>query len=453
MDVLHSLFYFVVAVSVLVAFHEYGHFWVARRAGVKVLRFSIGFGKVLWSYKKTPGSTEYVLSAIPLGGYVKMVDEREGDVKAEDLPYSFNRQSLLARVCIVAAGPLFNLLLAVVLFWCVFILGESGFRPILGQVAPGTLAADAELQEGDEILKINGRSVPTWSEAIGTLFSEAMGGNKEIQLTIKSPDGLETVKEITVSDSDLGKPEILYKRLGLTPWSPALKPVIGKVLEQGTAKQAGLQPGDLIISADGKPIDEWMEWVDYVQGHPQTPIKLIVERDGIRMPLNVVPEAVERDGETIGKIGAGVDIPKDLLDSIRVTYSLSPLDAVPAALERTWEFSLGTLTMIGKMLIGRASVENLSGPISIAQYAGQSAEMGLVPFLKYLGLISVSLGVLNLLPIPVLDGGHLLFFAVEAVKGSPISEKTQILFQQIGVLLLITLMTLAMFLDLERLFQ
>ncbi|WP_031432733.1 RIP metalloprotease RseP [Methylomarinum vadi] len=453
MDILYSLFYFAVAVSVLVAFHEFGHFWVARKAGVKVLRFSVGFGKVVWSYRKTPDSTEYALSAIPLGGYVKMVDEREGEVKPEDLPLAFNRQSLLARAAIVAAGPIFNLLLAVFLFWTVLILGETGIRPIIGAIEPGTLAADAGLQEGDEILKINGRKVPTWSEAISTLFSEAMSGSQAIQLAVKSQDDFERVKVISISGHDIEKPETLYERLGLTPWSPKLKPIIGKVLEQGAAKQAGLQVGDLIVSADGQPINEWMEWVKYVQERPQTLIKLIVERGGIRLPLNVIPEAVEQDGKTIGKIGAGVEIPKDLLDSIRVTYSLSPLQAFPVALERTWQFSVGTLMMIGKMLIGQASVENLSGPISIAQYAGQSAEMGLVPFLKYLGLISVSLGILNLLPIPVLDGGHLLFFAVEAVKGSPVSENMQLLFQQVGVLLLISLMTLAMFLDLEKLFQ
>ena len=453
MDILYSLFYFVVAVSILVAFHEYGHFWVARKAGVKVLRFSIGFGKVVLSYQRSPDSTQYALSAIPLGGYVKMVDEREGEVKEEDLPYSFNRQSLFARAAIVAAGPVFNLLLAILLFWCVFVLGETGVRPIIGVVSSGTLAAEAGLSEGDEIVKIDGRSVPTWSEAIGTLFSEAMSGNQVIQLTVKTPDQVEEVRTIKVADTDLEKPEILYERLGLTPWSPKLKPVIGKVMEHGAAKQAGLQAGDLIISADGQPIKEWMEWVEYVRERPETLIKLIVERDGVRIPLNVIPESVEQDGKTIGRIGAGVDVPKKLIDAVRVTYSLSPLQAIPEALNRTWQFSVGTLTMIGKMLIGHASVENLSGPISIAQYAGQSAEMGLVPFLKYLGLISVSLGILNLLPIPVLDGGHLLFYAIEAVKGSPVSERTQMLFQQIGVLLLIALMTLAMFLDLERLFQ
>ncbi|WP_349431089.1 RIP metalloprotease RseP [Methylomarinum sp. Ch1-1] len=452
MEVLHSLFYFVVAVSILVAFHEFGHFWVARKSGVKVLRFSIGFGKAVWSYQKNPETTEYVVSAIPLGGYVKMVDEREGEVKEEDLPYSFNRQSLGARSAIVAAGPIFNLILAVFLFWWVLILGETGIRPIIGAVEPGTLAAEAGLLEGEEILKINDKPAPTWSEAIGLLFSEANSGDRMIELTVKTPDDTEATRMLKLVDSDIAKPQTLYKRLGLKPWYPNLPPLISKVLDGGAAQEAGLRAGDLIISADGEVINDWMAWVEYVQQRPNTLIKLVVERDGVRLPLNVIPNALEQEDETVGKIGAAVEVPEDLLEEIRVTYSLSPWAAIPAAFEKTWLYSVGTLKMMGKMLIGKASVENLSGPISIAQYAGQSAEMGLVSFLKYLGLISVSLGILNLLPIPVLDGGHLLFFAIEAIKGSPVSENVQIYFQQLGVLLLVTLMMLAIFLDLDRLF-
>ncbi len=453
MEVLHSLFYFAVAVSILVAFHELGHFWVARKSGVKVLRFSVGFGKVIWSYQKTPDSTEYVLSAVPLGGYVKMVDEREGEVKQEDLPYAFNRQPLLVRSAIVAAGPIFNLVLAVFLFWCVFILGETGVRPVVGPVESGTLAADAGFEEGDEIVEIDGKPAPTWSEAIALLFSEAMNGEQLIRITVKNTDEIEQTRVIQIVESDLEKPETLFKRVGLKPWSPKLKPVIGKVLEKGAAREAGIEVGDVIVSADGQQINEWMEWVEYVQERPAIPISLVIDRNGVHRNLNVIPKAVQQEGKTIGKIGAGVEVPKDLLESMRVTYTLSPIEAIPAAFERTWLFSVNTLKMIGKMLIGKASVDNLSGPISIAHYAGQSAELGLVTFLKYLGLISVSLGVLNLLPVPVLDGGHLLFFAVEAIKGSPVSENVQIYIQQLGIFLLIMLMALAIFLDIERLFQ
>ena len=453
MEILHSLFYFVVAVSFLVAFHEFGHFWVARIAGVKVLRFSIGFGKVVGSFQKTAESTEYVLSAIPLGGYVKMVDEREGKVKKEDLPFAFNRQSLMARSAIVAAGPVFNLILAVFLFWCVFILGETGMRPIVGTIEAGTLAAEAGMQEGDEILRVNDIQTPIWSEAISLLISHAMGGELEIQVDVKTLDDAELTRVFKIEESDIQKPDVLYKRLGLTPWTPELQPIIGIVIPEGAAMEAGLQTGDVIVSADGIKISEWMEWVEYVQERPDTIIKLIVDRDGVYLPLVVTPKAMEQEGKTIGRIGAGVDVPADLLDSLRVTYTLSPWEAIPAAFERTWFYSVSVLKMMGKMIIGKASVKNLSGPISIAQYAGQSAEMGLVYFLKYLGLISVSLGILNLLPIPVLDGGHLLFFAAEAIKGSPVSDKVQIYFQQLGVFLLISLMALAIFLDIERLLQ
>ncbi len=453
MEIMHTLFYFIIAIGILVAFHEFGHFWVARKTGVKVLRFSIGFGKVVWSWQKDKDSTEYVISAIPLGGYVKMVDEREEEVKPEDLPYAFNRQPLWARSAIVAAGPIFNLILAVFLFWCVFIIGETGMRPIIGPVPENTIAAQAGIQERDEILAVNGHQTPTWTEAISQIFEQAMTGKQQIELLVKTLDGMERQDILNIGAVDIEKSEEFYQRLGLKPWTPQIEPVIGKVLPDGAANEAGLKTGDVIISADGVRITDWMQWVKYVQERPDTPIKLLIERDGVQMELTITPKAVEQEGKTIGKIGAGVKIPEQLIESLKVTYTLPPIEALQAAVERTWFYSVSTLEMMGKMLIGKASVKNLSGPISIAQYAGQSAEMGLVHFLKFLGLISVSLGVLNLLPIPVLDGGHLLFFAIEAVKGSPVSERAQMFFQQIGILVLMTLMFFAVFLDIERLFQ
>jgi regulator of sigma E protease len=453
METLHTLFYFSVAIAVLVAFHEFGHFWVARKAGVKVIRFSIGFGKTLWAWQKTPEDTEFVLSAIPLGGYVKMVDEREGEVKPEDLPYAFNKQSLLARTAIVAAGPIFNLLLAVLLFWLVLVIGEVGLKPIVGGVEAGTLAAEAGFVEKEEIVSVNQKLTPTWMAALDELFSLAIDGEREIDIVVRTSDDTQQTRLVKINEQDVQSPEILQKRLGLKPWMPTIKPVIGKLLDQGVAKQAGLQSGDLIVSADGTAIKDWQQWVDYVQARPDVEIKLLIERNELQMPLNITPRKEEQDGKAIGKIGAGVDVPKDLMAALQVEYSLSPWEALPAALERTGFYAYSTLKMIGKMFVGSASVDNLSGPISIAQYAGQSAEMGLTAFLKFLGLVSVSLGVLNLLPVPVLDGGHLLFFAVEGLKGSPVSEKMQLYFQQLGMFLLISLMVLAMFLDIGRLFQ
>lgn len=453
MDLLHTLFYFLVAISVLVSFHEFGHFWVARKAGVKVLRFSVGFGKVLWSYRKNPDATEYAISAIPLGGYVKMVDEREGEVSEADLPFAFNRQSVLARTAIVAAGPLFNLVLAVVLFWSVLVIGETGIKPILGGVEQGTLAAAAGFVEGDEIVSINGKTTPTWTEAMSVLVSSALDGEQHIKVEVKNFDDQQAIKVLELADKDIENPDVLYQRLGFKPWSPKLQPVIGKVLPDSAALAAGLQQGDLIVSADDTVIEDWMQWVDTVKRHPDVAIKLLIERDGARLTLSITPQSVKVGDQIEGKVGASVDIPEALMKSVSVEYALSPLAAIPVAFETTYYYSVTSLKMMGKMLIGKASVENLSGPISIAQYAGQSATMGLVPFIKYLALISVSLGVLNLLPIPVLDGGHLLFFAIEGIKGSPVSERVQIFFQQIGIALLVSLMALAMFLDIGRLFQ
>jgi regulator of sigma E protease len=452
MDLLHTLFYFIVAISILVSFHEFGHFWVARKAGVKVLRFSVGFGKVLWSYQKTPDSTEYVISAIPLGGYVKMVDEREGEVKEADLPYAFNRQSLWARTAIVAAGPIFNLVLAVVFFWSVLVIGETGIKPILGAIEQGTLAAEAGFAEGDEIVSVNGQATPTWTEAMTVLVSAAMEGDQAVKIEVKSFDGEQNVRMLRFSEQDSNNPDALYQHLGFKPWSPKLQPIVGKVLPDSAALAAGLKQGDLIVSADGIAITEWMQWVDYVKSHGGIPINLVIERDGVRLPVAITPKKVEVGQKAEGKVGASVFIPEALMKSVTVEYSLPPLPAIPAAVKITYYYSVTSLKMMGKMLIGKASVENLSGPISIAQYAGQSATMGLVPFIKYLALVSVSLGVLNLLPIPVLDGGHLLFFAIEGMKGSPVSERAQIFFQQIGIAILVSLMALAMFLDVDRLF-
>jgi len=452
METLHTLFYFIVAVGILVAFHEFGHFWVARKVGVKVLRFSIGFGKVLWSKQKNNQSTEYVLSAIPLGGYVKMVDEREGPVTSEDLPFSFNRQPLWARTAIVAAGPVFNLILAVALFWSVLVIGESGIKPILGKVEQGTLAAAAGFVEGDEIISVNDKPTPTWTQTLTTLIGAALEGEQEINVAVKNHDDLQAVKVLKFSEQDAENSEVLYQRLGFKAWAPQLKPAIGQVLPDSAAQSAGLKQGDLIVSADNVVIQDWQQWVDYVKAHPNMPINLLIERDGVCLPLSITPKAVQVEQKTEGKIGASVQVPEDLIKSITVEYALSPLEALPVAFETTYDYALTTLKMMSKMLVGRASVENLSGPISIAQYAGQSANMGLVPFLKFMALVSVSLGVLNLLPVPVLDGGHLLFFAIEGIKGSPVSEKIQLFFQQIGIALLVSLMVLAMFLDVQRLF-
>lgn len=453
MDFLHTFFYFVITIGVLVSFHEFGHFWTARKVGVKVLRFSVGFGKVLWSYQKKSDTTEYVLSAIPLGGYVKMVDEREGEVKEDDFPFAFNRQPLWARIAIVVAGPVFNLVLAVFLFWCVLVAGETGIKPILGKVEQGTLAASAGFKEDEEIISVDDKLTPTWTEAMAVIFTSALDGNKDIKVTVKDLNDEQSNRVLKLSGSDIQSSEILYKNLGFKPWSPTLKPVIGNVLPESSALRAGLLKGDLILSADNIVIKDWLQLVDIVKSHPNVTISLKIERDGVELPINIIPKSVQINQKLEGKIGASVSVPEDLIKSVSVKYSLSPLQAIPVSLETTWYYSVTTIKMMGKMLIGKTSVDNLSGPISIAQYAGQSASMGLVAFMKFMALLSVSLGILNLLPIPVLDGGHLLFFIIEGIKGSPVSEKIQSFFQQVGMLFLMGLMALAMVLDVQRLFH
>ena len=453
MDIIQTVFYFILVIGILVAFHEFGHFWVARKLGVKVLRFSIGFGKVLFRYQKAEKQTEYVLSAIPLGGYVKMVDEREGPVSKEDLPFAFNRQALWKRTAIVAAGPIFNLLLAIALFWVVFMTGETGLKPIIGPAVEGTLAAQADFVKGEEIQKVNGKKIRTWTDALTALFASALEGGQEVEIEVRNFDDETVIRTLVIPEQLDLEPEQLYERIGLIPWTPEIEPVVGTVLENGAAASAGLKTGDLIISADGIQMEEWMQWVDYVRSHADIPINLLVERDGVRLQLNITPAKIETEQESIGKIGAAVKVPEQLIESMQVEYSLPPVAALMAACDKTWFYSVATLKLMGFMLTGRAPVENLSGPISIAQYAGQSANMGLTYFLKFLAMVSISLGVLNLLPIPVLDGGHLMFYVVEAIKGSPVSEKAQIFFQNIGVALLITLMVVATFLDIERLFQ
>lgn len=453
MSTLHTLFYFAVTIGILVAIHEFGHFWVARKVGVKVLRFSIGFGKVIWSYQKSSDTTEYALSVIPLGGYVKMVDEREGEVRKEDLPFAFNRQSVLARTAIVAAGPVFNLLLAIVLYWSVFMIGETGMRPIVGKIEQGTLAFAAGFSEGEEIVSVNGKITPTWLAAMEMLFSSAPDGDEGINVITKNAAAFEKLHVLKISTEISQNPELLYQKLGLKPWSPKIPPVIDKLLPNGAAINAGLRSKDLIISADDVAINDWLQWVDYVQKRPNQIIKLIIKRNGQSIALSLTPQSVQSNTKTVGKIGAGVYIPEELIKSLQVNYSLPMTEALVAAVEKTAYYSMSSLSMMGKMFIGNASVENLSGPISIAQYAGKSAEMGLVHFLKFMAIVSVSLGVLNLLPIPVLDGGHLAFYLVEAIKGSPVSEKTQRVFQSVGITLLMSLMILAVFLDIGRLFD
>ena len=447
----HTLFFFIIALVVLIAVHEYGHFWMARKLGVKVLRFSLGFGKIIWRYQKSPADTEFTLSALPLGGYVKMVDEREGEVAPEDLPVSFNRQPVSHRAAIVLAGPVFNFLLAILVYWLAFMWGETGTRPVVGELKAGTLAYEAGFREGEEIVAVGAEATPTWALAISHIMEMALD-EEPIPVTVTTEDGSQRELSLSIPAQDLEKPEQLFKTLGLRPWEPDLDPVVERVEPGSAAEKAGLMAGDRITAGDGTGIRHWKQWVEYVRARPGQLIQTLIERDGARVELAITPAVETSKEERIGKIGAAVRVPESLIESMTVTYQRGPWEALTVAFRKTGDISMATLKMAGRMLVGKAGVENLSGPISIAQYAGKSASYGFSAFMQFLALVSISLGVLNLLPIPVLDGGHLLFYLVEAMKGSPLSDQTQMVFQQVGMFVLLCLMALGFYLDIGRVF-
>jgi regulator of sigma E protease len=451
-DILFKIAAFIVAIGTLVAVHEFGHFWVARRLGVKVLRFSIGFGRPLWR-KVAADGTEYVVAAIPLGGYVKMLDEREGEVPAEQRHRAFNTQSLATRSAVVVAGPAFNLIFAVAAFWLMLVLGESGLRPIIGAIDPDTPADRAGFVAGDEILAVNGRQTPVWFNVVEQLAAASVSDGR-ITIQVRDPDGMEQLRSLPDGAvGDLAERDDLFGDLGIEPFRPRLPAVIGRVLPGEPAEAAGVRAGDRVVMADGEPIADWSAWVDYVQARAGKVIRVEVMRDAERVLLDLIPATHESDDGPIGRIGAEADRPDDFFKPYQAVSRLGPLEAVPEAISRTWEYSVLTLKVMGRILTGQASVKNLSGPITIADAAGRTASIGLVQFVKFLAIVSISLGVLNLLPIPVLDGGHLLFFLFEAIKGSPVSDELMMQGQRIGLAILLSLMAVAFYVDLSRLFD
>ena len=442
---------FVLALGVLITVHEFGHYWVARRAGVKVLRFSIGFGKPLWSRRRGADQTEFVLAAVPLGGYVKMLDEREGPVAPEEQVRAFNRQSVGKRMAVVAAGPAFNFLFAIVAYWALFVHGVPGVKPVLEAPAPDTVAAAAGIEARDMLRSIDGQPTASWDSALLLLLDGALDRRRlELQVESVAGDVRTVYLDLTAADDLLDGTDLL-ERLGLQPWRPVVPPVIDQVVAGEAAERAGLVPGDRIVSADGQPMETWDAWVEYVQARPDQPIDVIVERDGTRQNITVRPERAESAGAVIGRIGAAVRVPEQLGAELRTETRYGPVAALQQSLVKTWDMSVLTLRTLWKMLLGEASLDNISGPISIAQYAGQSASIGLATFLGFLAIVSISLAVLNLLPVPVLDGGHLMYYLIELFKGSPVSEQTEMLGQRIGIALLFALMSLALFNDISRL--
>jgi regulator of sigma E protease len=448
MSVVFNIFYFVITLGILISFHEFGHFWVARRCGVKVIRFSVGFGKPLWRRVDKLG-TEYVVAAIPLGGYVRMLDEREDKVADQDKQYAFTQKNVWQRMAIVAAGPIANFLLAWFAYWVVFVHGSVQLAPIVAQVAPESIAAEAGIEAGYEILSIDGRSTPTL-QAVQEQLILRLGDQGDVDFEFKDLDsGQKYASSASLSgwqvNDDQPNPIV---EIGITPYQPTI--VFAEVAENGPAEQAGLQAGDKLIASDGIKMTN-ARWVEYIQSRAGQSIELTVERNGREKLVSVTPQkTLDEAGEPTVRIGVGLaydTVPEEYLRRIET----SVFEAISRGAERTWDQSVLVLKMIKKMIVGDISAKHLSGPITIAKVAGQSADYGLVSYLNFLAMLSVSLGVLNLLPIPVLDGGHLLYYIVEAIKGSPVSDQIQMVGYKLGMLLVVSMMAFALFNDIMRL--
>jgi regulator of sigma E protease len=382
-----------------------------------------------------------------------MLDEREGEVAEKDLPRAFNRQHLGIRSAVVAAGPVANILLAIAAYWLAFVVGISGIKPLIGEIVANTPADKAGFRAGEEIVAVGEQYTPTWASVSHEIFA-ASQYQPQVLVTVSGPEGEQTLNlDLSQVGADPERAGDILQRLGVQPERPLLPAVIGKVLPGEPAKQAGFQPGDRILSAADQPIHTWNEWVEFVRDHPGVFFNVEIERGGEHLLLTLLPAAVEGEkGSSIGRIGAAPEPPSELPEELRATLRYSPLAAIPQAIEKTWEIGSLTMLMLGKMLVGEASTKSISGPITIAQYAGYSAQIGFASFLNFLAVVSISLAVLNLLPVPILDGGHLLYYFIELVRGKPLSEKAQALGQQIGIVALIGLMCLAFYNDFVRLF-
>lgn len=451
MDFLHTVASLIVTLGILVTIHEWGHFWVARRCGVKVLRFSVGFGKALWSRRGKDG-TEYVVAAIPLGGYVKMLDEREGEVPEALKSQAFNRKSVYQRFAIVAAGPLVNLIFAVIAYWAMFLSGVSTVAPIIGGVDSASIAARAGVPVSAEIVSIDGRDTRSWQE-VNLALAAHVGESKQLDLGVKTSASAEPRNYVLSLENwhvDLEN-ESPLAAVGISPYRPVVKPQFARVVDGGSASLAGIRAGDLVVAVDGQPVQEWAAFVEIIKASAGKPLSFLVLRDGRELDIVVTPASHRRDdGVTVGLIGAEVQLP-EWPQEMQRELRYGPVDAVAEAVGKTWSMITLTLDSIWKMIEGVISVKNLSGPITIAKVAGASAASGLEDFISFLAYLSISLGVLNLLPIPVLDGGHLVYYLVEMVTGKPVSERVQVMGFKIGAAILFSLMSLALINDFMRL--
>ncbi len=443
-----SIWWLLVALGILVTFHEYGHFWVARRFGVKVLRFSVGFGKPLWT-KIGKDGTEYVIAALPLGGYVKMLDEREGNVPPELLSQAFTQKPVMQRIAIVAAGPIFNIIFALAAFWLMYVVGITEVRPVVG--TPSGIAAAAGMVRGDEIISVDGTLTPSWSVAAMELLDPALS-RRNSTIEVKSESS--SVRTLVLPMAQLGDEldeEKLLDELGVHRWIPKAPLFIHDILEGSAASDAKLEIGDEIVALDEHLIDDAFDWRSYIQQSVGQEIQASIKRNGMRLDIGLVPRSVDTDQGPVGRIGAVLGVNDATIERYQVVIQYSPWQAIAKSFDETLRQSRTIFKVIGHLVTAKISPKNLSGPISIASFARYSANQGFERFLQFLAFLSINLAVLNLLPIPVLDGGHLMFYFIELVKGRPVSEQTQMLGQYVGMAALAMLMGLAFYNDLFRL--
>ncbi len=448
---LYYLAAFALVLGVLIIVHEYGHYLVARLAGVKVLRFSVGFGRALWSKQIGRDGTEWAIGMFPLGGYVKMLDEREGDVAPEELHRSFNRQSVWRRMAIVVAGPLANLLLAIVVYWGLFWHGMEELKPVLGTPVAASPAAAAGFENGERVLKVGGELVQTWQDMRWVLLRRAVDQDL-IEFEVINPRNEIAIHRLDVSSArESGWEGDAIEKLGISFFRPRIPPFVGKVSLGSAAEAAGLTPGDEILAIDNSQITTWPDVVRTVRSSPGKRLIFKIQRNSTNHTIEITPSNVQEGNGEIGRIGVTVRDPGLARSDLMIMVRYGPVSALGKAIVETWDKSVFSLVMIGKMIAGEVSWRNISGPVTIADYAGQSAKLGIDYYLKFLALVSISLAVLNLLPIPVLDGGHLLYYLVEIIKRGPLSERSMEIGQQIGMALLLMLMAFAFYNDINRL--
>lgn len=445
MAAVENVGWFLVAVFILVTFHELGHFSVARLLGVGVSKFSIGFGKPLYSFRSRRSSTEYVLGVLPFGGYVKFIDEREEHVDPRDLPRAFNRQNLWVRTAVVIAGPGANFILAIFFYWLVFGIGVPGVEPVIGYIEPGSSAEVVGLQRGDRIARINGRNVRSWGEHRYYLLSQVEAG-ETLTFTVVTRAGQNKTVSIESSELQSGRlnPLVLEEQIGILP---RLAPIVGTLIAGEVADAAGIKVNDQFMTIDGIAIDGWRDVVKTISSRPEQTIRLSMLRNGALKTIVVVPKAIHSLDSVVGRIGVGP------ANHVNVVVRLGAGEALTRAVEATWLLSKLTVGMIVQMVQGKESTKNIGGPLSIAKYAGASAEYGFTAFLTFLAILSISLGILNLLPIPVLDGGHLVYFIIEGIKGGPVSEAFMYRSQQLGFAVLAVLISFALYNDVHNLFK